>query len=128
MCCWASKFTNPLFWLPGPAYFTCRVICKCSADFERELLAALSALKAPLTEILLEPELITTGTPEGNTQAALGKRRLAQTCRAAASRPWLIQSPKGGATEVSVALSARRRQSARMPMSIPNSLTSSGGW
>ena len=69
-----TKLTNPHFAALAQAYGYAGVRITRSADFERELLAALERPEGTLIEILLEPELITTrGTLSGITQAALGQ-------------------------------------------------------
>ena len=70
-----TRLTNPNFAALAQAYGYAGVRITRSADFERELVAALEREEGTLIEIMLEPELITTrGTLSGITQAALAKR------------------------------------------------------
>ncbi len=69
-----TELTNPHFAHLAQAYGYAGVRITRSADFERELLAALERKEGTLIEIVLEPELISTrATLSGITQAALGR-------------------------------------------------------
>ena len=69
-----TQLSNPNFAALAQAYGYAGVRITRSADFERELIAALGRPEGTLIEIMLEPELITTrGTLSGITQAALAK-------------------------------------------------------